>query len=175
MAPLSLNELTLASPSLAPGNHFTNNLWAHNPNFVKIHFTLISILLIQSGHSFVHGPTALLLGHVQNCNQIIIFENKCKIHFYTFCIMSCKPFVKWVVKFDHAHILFHSLCTAHSIMHYAYGHQVGLCSSLSYGVSRSSHLLSLMFACLHVECYIHLCVSPTNGAFHSWRCLGKAA
>ena len=50
--------------------HFTNKLWAHNPNLVRICVVITQKLRVKSGHNFAHGPTAELSGHVQNCDLI---------------------------------------------------------------------------------------------------------
>ena len=52
------------------GTHFTNGVWAQKWNLVKIYFTLLLILSIQSGHNFAHVMTAELSCHVQSCDLI---------------------------------------------------------------------------------------------------------
>ena len=50
-----------------PGIHFTNGVWAHAWNLVKIHVALILIKrVIPTGHNFAHVTTAQLSWHVQN-------------------------------------------------------------------------------------------------------------
>ena len=60
-----------------PGTHYTNGLWAHNPNFLykkekksNIQVVLMWIVVIHSGHNFAHATTAELSWHVQNSDLI---------------------------------------------------------------------------------------------------------
>ena len=65
-----------------PGNHFTNGLKAQNWNFVKIHFVMILILMIQPVHTIALVTAAQLLRHVQNYDLIwlsFINENNCSV------------------------------------------------------------------------------------------------
>ena len=45
-------------------------LWGHDSNLVKMHFTLILLLRIKSGHDFAHATTAELSWHVQNYDLV---------------------------------------------------------------------------------------------------------
>ena len=78
--------------------HFTNRLWAHNPNLVKLCTVLIWNLMIRSGHNFAHAMTAQLLRHVQYCG--LIGSLKIKIRstrsFTRFQLWAHKPCVKWI-------------------------------------------------------------------------------
>ena len=53
-----------------PRTHFTNALWVHKWNLVKIIFNCFMILMIQSDCNFAHVTTAQLSWHVQNCDLI---------------------------------------------------------------------------------------------------------
>ena len=52
------------------GTHFTNHVWAHNWNLMKLCFAHISDLINHSGRNFAHDTTAELSWHVQNCDAI---------------------------------------------------------------------------------------------------------
>ena len=56
------------------GAHFTNGLWAHDPNLVKRHVAFPWNLVTWSGHNFAHAMTALLSWHVQICDLIESLE-----------------------------------------------------------------------------------------------------
>ena len=79
-----------SAASLPPGTHFTKSLWAHNWNLVKIYFTLILILMIQSGHKFADVTTAKLSWHLQICDLIsLLFSmEKQKLYLYKIWILS---------------------------------------------------------------------------------------
>ena len=72
-------------------------LWAHNPNFLKVHVAVMWKLIIQSGHNFAHAMTAELSWHVQNCDLVGLPESKLeqKNIFARFQFWAHKPFVKW--------------------------------------------------------------------------------
>ena len=80
------------------GAHLTMGLWAHNRNLVKIHFALISILMVHSCHRFAYAMTALLSWHVQNCDMIwsLLCMQELQIFFLRFGLRAHKPFMKWV-------------------------------------------------------------------------------
>ena len=54
----------------AGGFHYTNSIWAHNPNLVKIHLALIWEIMNQSDQNFAHAMAVQLPWHVQNCGPI---------------------------------------------------------------------------------------------------------
>ena len=64
------NSVNLCKTGPRPGTHFTNGLWAHNSNLVKILLALFFILMTQSGHKFAHATTAELSWHAQICGLI---------------------------------------------------------------------------------------------------------
>ena len=98
-----------------PGDHFTKQLWAHYSNLVKMHFALIWILTIRSGHNFAHVTTAELSVHVQNCDPIGLLFIKWKQYAFSqdlnyelifLCetdprpqwFISCSQAMSWIIK-----------------------------------------------------------------------------
>ena len=59
-----------------PRDHFTNHLWVHNTNLVKIYEALVWLIMIQSVDNFAHVTTAELSWYVQNCDLIGSLESK---------------------------------------------------------------------------------------------------
>ena len=58
------------------GTHFTNGLWAHNPNLVKTYVALLWNWMTWSGHNFAHAMTAKLSWHLQICDLNESWESK---------------------------------------------------------------------------------------------------
>ena len=69
--PSSVALWCILKPICDLGTCFTNNLWAHNRNLVKINVVLFWKIMMRSGHNFAHIMTAKLLWHVKNCDQQI--------------------------------------------------------------------------------------------------------
>ena len=62
--------------------YFTNTLWHHNPNLMKIYNALTWKIMIRSGHCFAHVMAAWLLWHAACANRcpdkIVQIEIKAK-------------------------------------------------------------------------------------------------
>ena len=78
-----------------PGTHFTNGLWAHEWNLVKIIFVLIFDSIIQSSNNFAYVMTAklwpvwVIILHVKSIHISMRFGSS-----------AHKAFVKWMYRID---------------------------------------------------------------------------
>ena len=78
------------------GGQFNKKLLAQNPNFVRIDFALILILIIYSGLTLLMSHQLcchIVPGHVQSCDSTSMFYGRIKCKGFGLC--THKPFVKW--------------------------------------------------------------------------------